>query len=322
MLRAIKRRRCREQRRANAAERRKVGRVLGGTLAAAAGVLGALPSTPAGADTISDMNIAGVHNPGDNMQGNEWKVYPIIRRGQVAGFPAVMTLNEACSNQVSRGWIELSNNTGGTFSPGFYEATTSGSCPGDHKFGNAAFAQFSGYTPQTPTAAPYAQTAGGEQKGWVCVQGGISRPKYYACSTHFFPRNYDPAGEPGVQFKWAQWINLLNDRRWYAPDHKVYGGGDFYVTFADMAAWSPTFLQSYKEVSRCVSGTNEPKSLWPFTRRVDHIFFSNNSGCTSDGNYWELSGAPNCYTSLAAYEHWNCNRSDHRMVWGNPNVGT
>lgn len=301
----------------NRRQRRYLAKMCG-----AAALSTALYPTPASsADTIDHHNVAGAHAP---YYGHVDRTYPLLRRGEIAGYPNIVSMNESCGIMWSQMWTELQNRTCRSYMGAVHAAWPS-NAPAclygtDRSYGNMILSTFSGYSPAsyTGTYGVFAPGNPNENKGWVCVQGGIQRPKYYACSTHLWSEDF--VGDPNEAYQWRRWVDVMTWFEASSQDKKVYGAGDLYVNYSEMSARTPDFFSRYWESARC-SGSAEPKTIYPFNTRVDHMFYSKKIACGSNGGVWELDGSSGCMSSLAAYESWGCNRSDHRVLAGWPAIG-
>jgi hypothetical protein len=275
---------------------------------------------PTAADTVMDHNIAGAHSVG-GAAGSTTHLQTMISRAQgVGGWAGVLSLNEACGNQMLY-FISAAQNAGNTYSTGSY---VSGANPAGCTlgFGNLIMAKTSGYT---PTAVPWTYAydsanitgPGMERKGGVCVSGGLGSPKYYACSTHLWPNVVFSPTVSRVGYKQQEWKQLaFNMAVWKtSAAKKPVVAGDFYLTRGEMVGMAiidtPNWPNLFNESGACaVPNNNDATHIG--SGRIDNVWFDRSFPCANNGAPFDFNSSWFCMFDANWYE--SCNASDHRGI--------
>lgn len=265
--------------------------------------------------TIYDQNICGA--AGCGFQGWTGVLDPIkfmINLQPSGSDTGPIGLQESCTSQFNdmKNWLRA-NRTTKYYGNHYSQNSTTACGPGVNDYGVSAFAIASSYNPFDNAAnnakGPLSpQVPGDEARGYACITGGLSSPKYWSCSAHLSPYNTTTAGK---QFN-AYYSQVVAPRASTLP---VLWGGDFYVSPNDLPLVSPTFsFATSREADLCLPGTNTYR--WTFRntangdlRKFDYAFRSlSMATCSQDADL--VPANPTDMYNVGSFP------SDHRLVLG------
>jgi len=309
-----------------------------------------LLTNEAAADTTVQLNIAGNHTvtganspPLPGSSNPFWSGPSTLPAGDAhhlrllydrlaSAQPEAVSLNEVCISQAVNIIYFLEWVAPNQYHSHFNNAFPGGGAPPacNYAAGGATWTGFgnliitrSNYEPWvaggTLFGAPV--TGPGEIKTWACVDGGTPSARFTACTSHFWPKNIS-SGYACSAMSWTR-DNLMNP--FFSRHSNLAMLGDFYLTRAPnptpgvdgtINGCTPPGLLSWWKSNFAANGNSDnSRTLGTTDAQVDHIIIDGLHSYSGSARYthYVLSCPPG-----TGFEQ--CNLTDHRLVYANPNV--